>query len=239
MKVTRKLPSPAIVIAVVALMVALGGSAYAVATINGASIIDRTISVKNLKKQAVGTSELRDKSVSTGKIGTVPSVRVSTTGAQSIANGPSGPGNQTLVFDKERWDTNSMHSNTTNTSRLVAKVAGLYEIDATIIWDTNVAGGRFLGLQLTHAGSSSFIAVASNPNTDGGFVEDDQSVSTTFALKKGDYVEAVVYQDSGGSLNLQQIPATSPEFGMTWLGPTPAGFTGAVSRPVSRHGASN
>jgi hypothetical protein len=208
------------VVAVIALVVALGGSAYAVANINGASIINRTIAGKKLKKHAVGTSE----------VGKVPSVRVSTTAAQSIGNGA----NQPLVFDKERWDTNGMHSNTTNASRLVAKVAGLYEINATIIWTTNATGGRFLGLLRTHGSSSSFIAVGSAPNN--GVFEDDQSVSTTFALKKGDYVEAVVFQNSGGSLDIVHIPATTPDFGMTWLGPVPASFSGTISRPVARHG---
>jgi hypothetical protein len=226
----RRLPSPAMVVAVIALVVALGGSAYAVATINGASIINRTIAGKKLKKKAVGTAELANKAVSTAKVGKVPSVRVSTTATQAIGSGA----NQTLVFDKERWDTNAMHSITTNTSRLVAKVAGLYEINATIIWTTNATGGRFLGLLRTHGASSDFIAVASATNN--GVFEDDQSVSTTFALKKGDFVEAVVFQNSGGSLDIRHIPATTPDFGMTWLGPVPASFSGTISRPIARHG---
>jgi hypothetical protein len=227
----RRMPSPAIVVAVVALMVALGGTAYAVATINGSSIINRTIAGKKLERQAVGTAELKNKAVSTAKVGKVPSVRVSTTGSQSI---DSSGGNVAITFDKERWDTNAMHSTTTNTSRLVAKVAGLYEINATIVWATNATGGRFLGLLRTHAGSSSFIAVASAPNN--GVFEDDQSVSTTFALKKGDYVEAVVYQTSGAPLDIEHIPATTPDFGMTWLGPVPASFSGTISRPAPHRG---
>ena len=57
-------PTPALVIAVLALFVALGGSAYAVRQINGRLIKNRTIAGAKLKNNTLGDRQISDSKVS-------------------------------------------------------------------------------------------------------------------------------------------------------------------------------
>jgi hypothetical protein len=66
-------------VAYLALFAALGGSAYAAATITGAGITDGTITGKDVKNRSLGTKELSKKAVS------------SLTGGQRGPTGPQGP----------------------------------------------------------------------------------------------------------------------------------------------------
>lgn len=56
-------PSPAMCVATIALIAAVGGTAFAAGTINGSSIKDHSISGVKLRNQAVGTAQLKDYSV--------------------------------------------------------------------------------------------------------------------------------------------------------------------------------
>ena len=49
----RKLPSPAMIVACLALMVAIGGSAYAASKINGKDIKKDTVTGKQIKEKTV------------------------------------------------------------------------------------------------------------------------------------------------------------------------------------------
>jgi hypothetical protein len=59
-RLSRFRPSPAMVIASVALFVALGGTGYAVTELNGRDIDNRSISGKKLKKNTVTDKEVRE-----------------------------------------------------------------------------------------------------------------------------------------------------------------------------------
>lgn len=63
-------PSPAIVVATIALVAAVGGTTYAQTTINGADIRAKSIAGTKLKNQAVGTAQLRNFAVQTRDIQT-------------------------------------------------------------------------------------------------------------------------------------------------------------------------
>jgi hypothetical protein len=76
----RKLgrPSPALAIALVALFVALGGSAYAATKIGTKDIKDGAVTAAKIKKEAVGAAKIKDGSIGGAKLdlarlGTVPS----------------------------------------------------------------------------------------------------------------------------------------------------------------------
>lgn len=58
-------PSPAMCVATIALIAAVGGTAFAAGTINGSSIKDRSITSIKLKNQSVGTAQLKDAGVQT------------------------------------------------------------------------------------------------------------------------------------------------------------------------------
>ena len=67
---TSRRPSAALVLAFLALMVALGGTAVAATSINGSDIRNRSISGVKLKNQSVGTAQIRDRAVQSRDIQT-------------------------------------------------------------------------------------------------------------------------------------------------------------------------
>src|SRR4051812_7332780 len=85
-------PSPAMVVAIVALIVALAGTAYAAQTINGGAI----------KKQTIGGGKLKHKTltgfqINTNKLGTVPTAKRATHTYWAVVNNPAGAGNAALA----------------------------------------------------------------------------------------------------------------------------------------------
>lgn len=90
----RKLgrPSPAMIVAVVALIVALGGTAYAAGQINGNSIRKHSIGGGKLKKKA-----LTGYQINLGKLGEVPLAKRTTHTFWAVVHNPAGKGNATLT----------------------------------------------------------------------------------------------------------------------------------------------
>jgi hypothetical protein len=85
-------PSPATVISIVALIVALGGSAYAAQTINGGAIKKQTIGGGKLKKNTLTGFQIKN-----SKLGTVPAARRAAHTYWAVVNNPPGPGNAALA----------------------------------------------------------------------------------------------------------------------------------------------
>jgi len=85
-------PSPAMVVAAIALIVALAGTAFAAQNINGGAI----------KKQTIGGGKLKHKTltgyqINTNKLGVVPTARRATHTYWAVVNNPAGPGNAALA----------------------------------------------------------------------------------------------------------------------------------------------
>lgn len=119
----------------------------------------------------------------------------------------------TLAFNSERYDTDAIHDNATNNSRLTCKTAGKYLIIGLFEWGTNVNGGRWIGLYLngtTYIGTLR-VAVAADGSV-------TCLVSVINDLNINDYVELQCFQDSGGALNVRYVPQSSPEFMMQRIG---------------------
>jgi hypothetical protein len=88
----KRRPSPAMVVALIALVVALGGTAYAAQTINGGAI----------KKQTIGGGKLKHKTltgfqINTAKLGVVPAAKRATDTYWAVVNNPAGAGNAALA----------------------------------------------------------------------------------------------------------------------------------------------
>jgi hypothetical protein len=91
-KLKTRRPSPAMVVAVIALAVALGGTAIAAQTINGGAI----------KKQTIGGGKLKRKTltgfqINTNKLGVVPAAQRATHTYWAVVNNPPGAGNAVLA----------------------------------------------------------------------------------------------------------------------------------------------
>jgi hypothetical protein len=85
-------PSPAMVVAVIALIVALAGTAYAAQTINGGAIQKQTIGAGKLKHKT-----LTGYQINTNKLGVVPAAYRAAHTYWAVVNNPGSPGNATLA----------------------------------------------------------------------------------------------------------------------------------------------
>jgi hypothetical protein len=91
-KLTNWRPSPSMAVAIVALVVALAGTAYAAQTINGGAI----------KKQTIGGGKLKHKTltgyqINTAKLGVVPAAQRASHTYWAVVNNPAGTGNAALA----------------------------------------------------------------------------------------------------------------------------------------------
>lgn len=91
-KLWNRRPSPAMVVAVIALIAALAGTAYAAQRINGNAIEKQTIGAGKLKKKTLTGFQ-----INTAKLGTVPFAKVSTHTFWAVVNNPANPGNAALA----------------------------------------------------------------------------------------------------------------------------------------------
>ena len=91
-KLMRKRPSPAMIVALIALVVALGGTAYAAQHINGGAIMKQTIGGGKLKKKTLTGFQ-----INTNKLGIVPSANRAAHTYWAVVNNPAGAGNAALA----------------------------------------------------------------------------------------------------------------------------------------------
>ena len=133
------------------------------------------------------------------------SARVYNNAAQSIPNTTW----TALTFNSERFDTSNIHSTSSNTSRLTAPTGGKYLITGTACFTNNVTGFRTFAFTI----NGTYINQSSTSNS--GAFDSCQSPSTVYQLNAGDYAEFMVYQNSGGALNINSSANWSQEFTMT------------------------
>jgi hypothetical protein len=88
----KRRPSPAMVVAVLALVAALGGTAYAAGQINGGAIMKQTIGAGKLKHKT-----LTGYQINTNKLGVVPAATRAAHTYWAVVNNPANPGNATLA----------------------------------------------------------------------------------------------------------------------------------------------
>lgn len=120
-----------------------------------------------------------------------------------------------LAMNSERYDNASMHSTSSNTSRVTVPTGGggKYLLGGTIQW-ANAAGNE-RNVQVRLNGATRIVVQASAPVA-GGLVT-KQSCMGVYAMVAADYGELIAYQDSGGAVNVQAASAYSPEFFAFWF----------------------
>ena len=193
-------PSPAMVVAIIALVFAMTGTGFAATKlVKGDSLI---------KKNSLSGNRLKAKTVPATKIGALPGARVRSNTTQSIPNMALTP----LTFNRVDFNNGAVF-NAANPTRLTARVAGVYVITASIAWANDAAGFREVHLRVN--GSADIAAESSGPTT--GNSAPQQSIVTTFHLNKGDYVEATVWQTSGAALESWNADYSAPLFTMNWI----------------------
>ncbi len=184
----------------------IGGSINATDLANGA------VTNKKLGLSSVTSGKIAGGAVNTAKVGLIPQARAEFTSDQSIPNNTF----TNLCFDKTVFDNDSIWgglspstcNNTAPRTKLIAPVAGVYEVNAAVQWDNDSTGIRMLRIT-ANTGDQ-----ATNQVTAAAFTAN--SVSTLVKLASGDFVQAEVLQNSGGALAALGAPTTN--LSMTWVG---------------------
>ena len=135
-----------------------------------------------------------------------PAAHIYNADAISTSNGSL----RLLGFDSERYDTDEMHSTSSNTARFTIKVAGIYTISANTEW----AASPTSGLIRIRLNGSTVIAASRIILADYRIM----NVTVDYPLVVGDYVEVQVLQNSGGGLNINATGNYSPTFMIKWIG---------------------
>ena len=110
-----------------------------------------------------------------------------------------------MILGAEQFDTNGMHSNATDNSRIAAITDGIYLAIGQVTFVANATGTRKGIIRKNAAGapgSGTAWGVTVADASPASQVTSLQVVSLV-PLGAGDYVELFVWQDSGGALNLE------------------------------------
>lgn len=99
-----------------------------------------------------------------------------------------------IAFDAEDFDTDSMHSNTTNNTRITINTAGKYIIGSSIVTGGNIS----MGVRLLLNGTTN---IAEHRAGNGG--EDSRAIATLYDFAVNDYIE--VQAISGGTTTAVQL----------------------------------
>ena len=195
------------VVAYLALIVAMGGTSYAAVNLPKDSVTAKQIKKNAVRSAEVKNGSLRAKDFKKGQLPAgprgasavdtpLPAVRVSLSADVSAAEDTF----VTIAFDKEIYDQGNMHSAGAPT-RLTAPQAGIYRVSATVNWDSDPDGRRFISVAKNGSFSDPVASVV-GPSAVG--VTTVQNASGEIFLDEGDYVTVRAQQsDSGGSLAIR------------------------------------
>src|SRR6478735_1902711 len=144
----RRSPSPAMVVAVVALIAALAGTAYAAQSINGGAI----------KKQTIGAGKLKHKTltgyqINTDKLGIVPAAKRAAHTYWAVVDNPGGAGNAKLARASDAGIT---------ATEAGGAVTVVFPANVSVCAD--VAGRDNAGTTVPNSGYAQTNTAAANPN---------------------------------------------------------------------------
>lgn len=117
-----------------------------------------------------------------------------------------------MLFDTIDYDSDGMHSTTNFTSAIVCRTAGVYLLVAQCFFDVG-AGGTYRLVQLRLNGVT--ILASANGAPHGALDGAGINAVTHYALNRGDYVEVIATQNSGGNLNVLSVVSQTPVFSAT------------------------
>jgi hypothetical protein len=141
-----------------------------------------------------------------------PACRVYSTGTQSLTHDTSA----SVAFANERFDTDTMHDNVTNNSRITLTTAGVYIVTACVRFAARSDYSRLtIGLRVNGTTSIGTTNDQSPTNT-----ARDLSVTTIYKFAAADYVEVRVTQENGAAAaaNIETVANQTNEFSAVWVG---------------------
>ena len=144
-----------------------------------------------------------DSAEATGLKWATPASGSTFVGAQAIR---TGNGNQSItnntqtaiLFDSEQYDTDAIHSTSSNTSRFTVPTGkgGYWQVSFFFTWDSNSTGIRNIYLYKNGAFNA---YLSSNPASAN---QGTNNATIIYNYAAADYIEFYAYQNSGVSLNV-------------------------------------
>ena len=141
-----------------------------------------------------------------------PLVRVYKSGNQTIATATA----TAVTFDSELLDTDTIHDNATNNSRLTAKLAGKYYVWGICQFAID-STGHICGFYIYKNGALESLGNFM-PQAVVGTIGDICTGGAIVSLAVNDYVEMFAYQESGGNLVVAGGNSYNTQFGMDYIG---------------------
>lgn len=120
-----------------------------------------------------------------------------------------------VSFNSEHFDTDAYHESVTHPTRITVPtgLAGYYLLTGYVELDASATGVRS-----TAIGYNGTRNIAQQDVQGGGSYTPRITLSSVYFLDEGDYVELVVYENSGGALDVHRVADVSPEFSAVLLG---------------------
>jgi len=141
-----------------------------------------------------------------------PCARVYNDAAIAVATGtPTG-----LNFNAQRYTVpTSMHSTTTNSSRLIAPSSGVYLVTGHVQWAAGAGSTTGVKALWIVENDNTIIGRQSQFLDKSAATTIEQSVSAVWTLQANAYVTLRVQQDTGSTGSLTAAASYSPEFTLT------------------------
>lgn len=161
------------------------------------AIATDAVETAKIKDANVTTAKIADGAVTPAKTGAFDKCKVSRLVAQTLTSGSM----TTINWTEEFLDTNAMHDNATNNSRITIKKAGTYLVGCLVAFAASTAGRRFCTLIKNGAAIETEIS-DNRAATSAG--EGKASIVTVLAdMAVNDYLEVQALQDSTADLNVE------------------------------------
>lgn len=116
-----------------------------------------------------------------------------------------------IAFNAESYDTDAIHDNASNNTRLTCKTAGKYQIYGRVVFAGSTVNQRAARIRLNNSGDLDY---DERNGASSGTELTPVSVFTEYQLAVNDYVELLGWQNSGGNLDVLFSGATYCHFGM-------------------------
>jgi len=125
-----------------------------------------------------------------------PTVKAKQSAVQEIPDSTT----TVLNWGAEDWDTDTMHDNSTNNSRLTVNTAGKYLVTLNVVWESNNTGAR----QLQIFQNTTQICSVIFPNNGAG--QDQNQIFTVADAVVTDYFVAKVWHAAGIAIDAGVTP---------------------------------
>ena len=133
-----------------------------------------------------------------------PGARGHRTGAQTITTATL----TAFSMQTEDYDTDAMIDIGTNPTRITSNKTAKYLITANLVFTGNTTGERQASFRID---GLTTLALERKQNL--GSVETTLNLAAVMEIAKASYIELMVYQDSGGNLDIVRNADSSPYFG--------------------------